>query len=94
VGNDVVNERSIHHAGRVELLARDGRADDSEDARADDSPNAERSQRPRAEGFLEPMLGFIRVPDELVDRFAGKQLAGQCGSPRSLGCGIPPTEAG
>jgi len=79
-----VDERRIHHAGRVELLAGDGRADDREDARADDGPDAERGQRPRAEGLLEPVLGFLRVPDQLVDRLAGKQLAGQRASPRSL----------
>jgi hypothetical protein len=94
MSDDVVNERRIHHAGRVELLAGDGCADDREDARADDRADAERGQRPGAKGLLEPVLGFFRVPDELVDRFAGKQLAGQCGSPRSLGCGIPPTGAG
>ena len=59
----------------------DGRADDREDARADHSPDAERGKRPRPEGLFERVLGFFRVPDQLIDRFAGKQLAGQCSSP-------------
>jgi hypothetical protein len=94
VGDDVVNKRRIHHAGGVELLAGDGRADDREDARADDGPDAERGQRPGAEGLLEPVLGFLRVADQLVDRLAGKQLTGQCGSPRSLRLRNPADWAG
>ena len=72
---------------RFELLAGDGRADDGEDARADHRANAQRGQRPRAERLFERVLRLLRVADQLVDRLAGKQLAGQGSSPRPQDCG-------
>jgi hypothetical protein len=30
------------------------------------------------------VLGFFRVPNQLIDRLAGKQLAGQRSSPQSV----------
>ena len=80
VRDDVVDERRIGDGGVGKLLAGDGGADDGEDARADDGADAERGERPRAEALLQRVLGFFRVADELVDRLAGKQLAGQCGA--------------
>jgi hypothetical protein len=59
------------------LFAGNGRANDGENARADDRTDPERRQRPRTEGFFEPVRGLFRIADELVDRLAGKQLAGQ-----------------
>jgi len=47
-----IGERSVENGRRIELLPRDGRADDGEDSRADDGADAERGQRPWAEGFL------------------------------------------
>ena len=47
------------------------------------APMPERGQRPRPEGLFERVLGLLRVADQLVDRLAGKQLAGQGGSPYS-----------
>ena len=81
VGDDVVDKRRVENAGGVELFAGDGGADDGEDARADDRADAERGKRPRAEGLFQRVLGLFRVPDQLIDRFAGKQLAGQRKSP-------------
>jgi hypothetical protein len=85
VGDDVVGQRGVDEAGGIELLAGDGGADDGEDAGADDRPDAKRCQRPRAEGLFEPVLGFFRLPDQLIDRFAGEQLAGQGSGPRFKG---------
>jgi hypothetical protein len=64
------------------LLAGDGGADDGEDAGADDGADAERRKRPRAESLFEPVFGFFRLADQLIDGFAGKQLAWQGSSPR------------
>ena len=36
------------------------------------------------EGLLQRVLGFFRVPDQLIDRLAGKQLAGQGSSPHPV----------
>src|ERR1700691_1550425 len=33
------------------------------------------------------MLGFFRIPNQLIDRLAGKQLAGQGSSPHPMDCG-------
>ena len=66
----------------IELLAGDGRADDREDARADDGADAERGKRPGPERLFQCVLGFFRVADQLIDGFAGKQLAWQGSSPR------------
>jgi len=84
VGDEVVAQRGVEHAGGVKLLAGDGGADDGEDARADDGADAERGQRPRTKRLFEPVLGFFRVADQLVNGFAGEQLAGQCSSPINL----------
>jgi len=81
VGDQVVGQRSIDYAGGVELFARDGRTDDGEDAGADDCADAEGGERPRPEGLLQGMLGFFRVADQLINGFAGKQLAWQRSSP-------------
>ena len=59
----------------------DGRADDGKNARADNCADAERGQRPWPERLLQRVLGFFRVADQLIDGFAGKQLAGQRSSP-------------
>ena len=83
VGDDVVGQRRVDDAGGVELLAGDGRADDGEDARADHRADAQRGQRPRTESLLERVLGFFRVPDQLVDRLAGAKLPEQGSSPHS-----------
>jgi hypothetical protein len=71
VGDDEVRQRRIGNAGGIEVFAGDGGADDREDARTDDGPNAQRGQGPGAEGLFEPVLGFFRVPDQLIDGFAG-----------------------
>jgi hypothetical protein len=92
VSDDVVDERCVRDGGVRKLLAGDGGADDGKDAGADDSADAERGQRPRAEGFLEGVLRVFRVPDELVDRLAGKQLAGQVGFSSSRAGGLFLTE--
>jgi hypothetical protein len=86
VVNDKVGERCVEDAGGIELLAGDGRADDRENARSDDCADAESGKRPRPEGLFEGVLGFFRVANQLIDGFAGKQLAWQRSSPR-LGLG-------
>jgi hypothetical protein len=58
----------------VGLAAGDGRADDGENARADDGADAEGGERPGAEGLLEAVLRVLGVEDQLVNRFATKQL--------------------
>ena len=76
-------------AGGIELLAGDGGADDGENAGTNDCAAAESSERPRPEGLFQGMLGFFRVADQLIDGFAGKQLAWQRSSPRlDLGCKV------
>ncbi len=85
-----VNQRRCADGRLVELLPGHGRADDREDARADDRADAERRQRPRPEALLERVVRLFRLADELVDRFAGKQLAGQVQfSSQPLGTGSP-----
>ena len=49
-------------------------------------PSAVSDHGPRV--FFSAVLGFFRVPDQLVDRLAGKQLAGQGSSPHPSGCGM------
>ena len=46
------------------------------------APMPEGGKRPRAERLLQRVFGLFRLADQLVDGFAGKQLAGQCSSPR------------
>ena len=84
VRDEVVDERRVGDGGVGKLLAGDGGADDGEDARADDGADAERGERPRTEALLQRVLGFFRVADELVDRLAGKELAGQCGASQQI----------
>ncbi len=82
VGEQVVDERGVADFGGVELLARHGGADDGEDAGADNSADAERGERPGSERFFQSVFGLFRLADQLVDGFAGKQLAWQGSSPR------------
>ena len=74
MGDQVVGQRSIDYAGGVELFARDGRTDDGEDAGADDCADAEGGERPGAEGLFEAVLRVLGIEDQLVNRFATKQL--------------------
>jgi hypothetical protein len=88
VVNEKVCKRCIEDAGGIELFAGDGGADDGENAGTNDCADAESGERPRPEGLFQSMLGFFRVADQLIDGFAGKQLAWQCSSPRrGLGYG-------
>ncbi len=77
VHDDVVDERRVGDGGVGQLLARDGRADDGEDARSDDRADAQRGERPGPQALLQRAPRFLRYADELVDRFAGEELAGQ-----------------
>jgi hypothetical protein len=63
------------------MLARHGRSNDRENAGANNSAYAKSGKRPRTEAFSKRMLGLFRLLDELVDRFAGEQLADQFGPP-------------
>ena len=76
-----MDQRGVADFGGVELLAGHGGADDGEDAGADHGADAERGQRPGSERLFQRVLGLFRFADELVDRFAGEQLAGQGSSP-------------
>jgi hypothetical protein len=80
--DDKVGERRIKDAGGIELFAGDGGADDGENAGTNDCADAESGERPRPKCLFEGMLGFFRVADQLIDGFAGKQLAWQRSSPR------------
>ena len=73
VVNEVIENRGVENGGGIELLARNGGADDGKNARADDGSDAERGKRHGPERFLETRLGVLRVGDELVDRFTGKE---------------------
>jgi hypothetical protein len=46
--NDVIGERRVQNGRRVELLARNGSANNGKDAGTNDRADAERRQRPRA----------------------------------------------
>ena len=81
VANQVIGQRRVEDARGVKLLARDGCADDREDARTDDCADAKSRKRPGAESLFQRVLGILRFADQLVDGFAGKQLAWQCSSP-------------
>jgi hypothetical protein len=81
VVDEVVTQRGVQHARGVKLLARYGGTDDGEDARADDGADSERGKRPGPEGLFEPVLGFFRFANELIDGLASKQLAWQGSSP-------------
>jgi hypothetical protein len=65
--DEVVAQRGVQDAGRVELLAGDSGPDDGKNPRADYSPDAERGKRPWTEGLLEPVLGLFRIPNQLID---------------------------
>ena len=52
-----------------------------EDAGADDRADAQRGQRPRAQRLFQPMLGLLRVGDQLVDGLAAEQLVRQISAP-------------
>ena len=52
-------------------------ADDGKYTRSDDRADAERRERPGAKALLESILRRFRLADQLVNRLAGKQLAGQ-----------------
>jgi hypothetical protein len=82
-----MDERSVANLRRAEGLPGHGGADDGEDARADDGADAEGGERPGTEGFPERVLGLLRLADELVNGFAGEELAGQGGSPVSASLG-------
>ena len=81
MGENVMDQRRIGDAGGIELFTGNRRADYGEDARANHRPDAKRGQRPWPEGLLQGVLRLCRVPDQFVDRLAGKQLAGQRASP-------------
>ena len=87
VCQQVVDERGITDFGSIKFLPGHGRADHGEDARSDDGPDAQRSQRPRPKRLFQRMLGVFRFPDQLINGFAGKQLAWQGSSPRPGRCG-------
>src|SRR5947209_15603137 len=98
--DEPVDERCVLDRGVIELLPGHGGADDGEDAGADDGADAESGKGPGAEGLFERLPGSFRVADELVDGFAGKQLAGQGGSPqypdagaREAACGVKRNES-
>ncbi len=77
VVHQVIEQRSIQNGGGIELLPRDGGADDGKNPRADHRTDAQRGQRPGAKRFLETVLGELRVADQLVDRFGCEQLLSQ-----------------
>jgi len=81
MSEQVVDQRGVADLRGVEFLARHGGADDREDAGADNRADAESGEGPGAEGLFKRMLGILRFADQLIDRFAGKQLIGQGGSP-------------
>ena len=81
VQNQVVNQRGVCNRRSVEVLPRHGRADHRKNARADHRADAQSRKRPRPQALLQRMLRLLRIAKQLVNRFAGKQLAGQCGSP-------------
>ena len=77
-----MDQRRIRDAGGIELFTGYRCANDGENARANHRPDAKRSQRPRTKGLFQGVLRLCRVPDQFVDRLAGKQLAWQRASPR------------
>ena len=77
VVHQVIEQRSIQNGGGIELLPRDGGADNSKDPRTDHRTDAQRGQRPGAKRFLKTVLGELRVADQLVDRFGCEQLLSQ-----------------
>ncbi|HUY80209.1 MAG TPA: hypothetical protein VMU92_00595 [Acidobacteriaceae bacterium] len=81
MAEEIVEDRGVEDGGGVELFSGDGRADDGKNAGADDGSDAERGERDRPECFAEPVLGFFRLGDELVDGFTAKGLAWQSPAP-------------
>lgn len=70
--------------GLIKVLAGHGRANNGENARANNRANTQRSQGPGTQALFERVSRLFRIPDELVDRLAGKQLGKQGSSPRPL----------
>ena len=66
----------------LEIFSGGGGAGENKNAGTDDGADAKRGQRPRAKGLFQGVLRLCRVPDQFVDRLAGKQLAWQRASPR------------
>ena len=77
MSDDPVDERSGANGGLVEVLPGHCRADHREDARSDYRADTQSRERPRAKALLESILRRFRLADQLVNRLAGKQLAGQ-----------------
>src|ERR1700678_2873328 len=75
--NQVIQQRGVQNRGGIKLFACDGRADHGKDSRTDHRTDAERGKRPGSEGFLQTVLGKLRVADQLVDRFGREQLLSQ-----------------
>jgi hypothetical protein len=84
VAYEVVQHRSVEDGGSIELLAGNGGADDGKDAGSDDGSDAERGEGDGPESFAEPVLGLLRVGNELVDGFTRKGLAWQSPAPLIL----------
>ncbi len=84
VSDEVVDQGGVADFRGVELLACHGGADDGEDAGADDCADSQCGKRPGAQRFFQRVFGLFRFADQLINGFAGKQLAWQGSSPRTL----------
>jgi len=81
--DDEIGEWGVQNGRGIEFLSSDGRADDGENSRSDDGADAQRSQRPRAERLFQPMFGFLRLGDQLIDGLAREDLFRQDDAPRN-----------
>src|SRR6267142_1088165 len=60
-----------------EIFARGGGAGKNKNSGTDNRTDAERRQRPLPQRFLQAMIGFFRLSDQLINGLPGKQLIGQ-----------------
>jgi hypothetical protein len=57
--------------GRIAVLSCGCRSGKGKNSRADDGADAQRRQRPRAQRLSQPLLGLLRVGDQLVNGLLG-----------------------
>jgi hypothetical protein len=77
--DQILEDGRIENRLRSKRLPRYGGANHSEDSRAYNSADSKRRQRQRPQRFLQPMLRFFRVRNQLVNGLLGEELAGQKG---------------
>src|SRR5215469_16802743 len=72
--NQIFEQGGVQDRLHLQLLPRNRRSDHRENSGPDYRPDAERGQAQPAQRFLQPLLGVLRVSDQLVDALAAENL--------------------